>query len=174
MKRFFVMLMAVALMLSVIACGKKMPANTDETTFVPQTQESTTGENDPEEDDTNDALSGAADDVNDPEQVESSDDTAEEEIVEEDTDLIDGMRPDFKEAMDSYESFYNEYCDFMKKYKENPTDLSLLSEYADMMSKATEMSEKLEAWDEDEMNEAELKYYLEVNARVMEKLAGVA
>lgn len=89
-------------------------------------------------------------------------------------ELVDGMRPDFKQAMDSYEAFYDEYCDFMKEYADNPTDLELLAEYADMMSKAADMTEKFEAWDEDEMNNEELNYYLDVNNRVMQKLLEVA
>lgn len=31
-----------------------------------------------------------------------------------DTDLVDGMRKDFKDAMDSYEAFMDEYVAFMK------------------------------------------------------------
>ncbi len=30
---------------------------------------------------------------------------------------VNGMRKDFKEAMDSYEVFINEYVEFMKKYQ---------------------------------------------------------
>lgn len=89
-------------------------------------------------------------------------------------ELVDGMRPEFKAAMDSYEAFYDEYCDFMKAYADNPTDLGLLADYADMMSKAADMSEKFDAWNEDEMNDAELKYYLEVSNRVAQKLLEVA
>ena len=55
-------------------------------------------------------------------------------------ELVDGMRPEFKEAMDSYEAFYDEYCDFIKKYNDNPS---------------------------------ELKYYLDVNNRVMQNLVDV-
>ena len=88
--------------------------------------------------------------------------------------LVDGMRPEFKAAMDSYEAFYDEYCDFMKRYKENPADLTLLTQYGEMLSKAAEMSEKFEAWDENEMNTAELAYYIEVNSRVTQKLLEVS
>ncbi len=95
-------------------------------------------------------------------------------VDEKEQDLVDGMRPEFKEAMDSYEEFYDKYCDFMKKYAEDPSDLTMLAEYADMMSKAADMSEKFDAWDEDEMNNAELKYYLEVNNRVAQKLLEVS
>ena len=86
----------------------------------------------------------------------------------------DGIRPEFKEAMDSYEAFYTEYCEFMKSYSENPTDLTLLAQYADMLAKADEMNEAFEAWDEDDLNSEELKYYLDVNNRVMQMLVDVA
>ena len=62
----------------------------------------------------------------------------------------------------------------MKKYAENPTDLALLAKYADMMTKYSEMNKNFEAWDESEMSEAELKYYLEVLSRVTQKLADAA
>ena len=89
-------------------------------------------------------------------------------------ELVDGMRPEFKAAMDSYEDFYDEYCDFMKKYQANPTDMTLLTEYTTIMSKLTDMEEKFEAWDESEMNSAELNYYVEVSSRVAQKLLEVS
>ncbi len=88
--------------------------------------------------------------------------------------LVDGLRPEFKEAMDAYEAFYTEYCEFMTEYSENPTDFTLLFEYGEMLVQAEEMNEAFEAWDEDELNDEELKYYLEVNARVMSLLIDVA
>lgn len=93
----------------------------------------------------------------------------EAEETEKDTSseqVEDGMRPEFKEAMDSYEAFYEEYYDMMKKYNSNPTDLSILAEYSELMEKAVEMDEKFAEWDEGEMNDAELKYYLEVTGRI--------
>ena len=40
-----------------------------------------------------------------------------------------------------YESFANEYVDLMKKYKANPSDASILSEYTEIVSKAADMQE---------------------------------
>ena len=88
--------------------------------------------------------------------------------------VASGIRPEFKEAMDSYEAFYTEYCEFMKEYNENPSDLALLAKYSDMISKAQEADEAFEAWDEDELNNEELKYYLDVNNRVMKMLVDVS
>ena len=91
-----------------------------------------------------------------------------EEVVEETTS--EGIRPEFKEAMDTYEAFYDEYCELMKKYKENPTDLTILTKYLEMMSKIEEVDKAFEAWDSSDMSSEELKYYLDVSARIQKKL----
>ena len=38
-----------------------------------------------------------------------------------------GLRPDFKEAMDSYEAFIDKYVEFMETYDEN--DVSMMMKY---------------------------------------------
>lgn len=99
------------------------------------------------------------------EPAEKSSDSAE---------LIDGMRPEFKQAMDSYEEFMNEYCEFMKKYAESDgTDVGLLADYASYMSKYADVVEDFEAWDDGEMNTAETAYYLDVQTRISKKLLEV-
>lgn len=102
-----------------------------------------------------------------PEDTENNDGNTDQE-------LVDGMRPEFKEAMDSYEAFYEEYCEIVKKYTQNPSDMELLADYTDMVSKAAEMSEKFEAWENSDLNDAELAYYLDVNNRVTKKLLEVS
>lgn len=89
-------------------------------------------------------------------------------------DLIDGMSPAFKEAMDSYEEFMDGYVAFMKKYSENPNDLDLLSDYATYMSQYADFVDAFETWEDEEMNAAETVYYIEVQARVSKKLLEVA
>ena len=85
------------------------------------------------------------------------------------------MRPDFKEAMDSYESFMDEYVTFMKKYaKSNGSDISLLSDYASYISKYADVVNKFDKWESDDMNSAETAYYIDVQARVSKKLLDVA
>lgn len=93
--------------------------------------------------------------------------------TEGDEELVDGMRPEFKEAMDAYEAFYDEYCAFMAEYKENPSDMTLLLKYSEMMTKVVEMDEAFNKWDDEDLNSEELKYYLEVNNRVMQKMVDV-
>ncbi len=92
-----------------------------------------------------------------------------------DEELVDGMRPAFKEAMDSYEEYMMEYCDFMKKYSESDgTDLSLLTDYADYMLKYADMTRDFEAWEDGDLNTAELSYYIDIQARISKKLLEVA
>lgn len=97
------------------------------------------------------------------------------EAPETDNTTSNKIRPEFKEAMDSYEAFINEYCEFMKKYSEaSDEDLpSMLSDYATYMSKYTNMTNQMNEL-EGEMNQAELQYYTEVSARVLQKLAEIS
>ena len=85
-----------------------------------------------------------------------------------------GIRPEFKEAMDSYEAFFDEYVAIMKKYKANPTDLSILTDYATYMGQYADMMQKFEAWENEDLNKEELAYYIDVQARITKKLLEVA
>ena len=86
----------------------------------------------------------------------------------------DGLRKDFKEAMDSYETFMNEYCDFMEKYSKNPTDAGLMADYMSYMEKFDDFTNKFDQWGGEDLNDAELAYYLEVQTRVYDRLAKAA
>ena len=86
----------------------------------------------------------------------------------------DTIDPDFKAAMDSYEAFYDEYCDFMQDYADNPTDFGLIAEYATMMARLEDVNKSFEKWDDEELNNAELAYYLDVQNRVQKKLLTVS
>lgn len=90
------------------------------------------------------------------------------------TKASNNIDPDFKKAMDAYESFMNKYVDFMKKYQANPTDLGLLTDYASYMSDYTKFCQDFEKWEDEDLNTAELAYYVDVQARVSKKLLEVA
>lgn len=100
--------------------------------------------------------------------------TAPETQAPEQKEDATGMRPEFKEAMDKYEAFYEEYCNVLQKYSENPMDMTLLTEYSNLMAKAVEVDEAFEKWGDEDLTNEELKYYLEVNTRVMQKMLDVA
>ena len=80
------------------------------------------------------------------------------------------VSPSFKETMDSYEKFFDDYIAFMKKYKENPNDMELLTDYLDWMQKYSDYMEKLDSIDQDSLSDADLAYYIEVNTRISKKL----
>ena len=84
------------------------------------------------------------------------------------------LSPDFKKTMDDYEAWFDHYCEVMKKYEENPSDIELLSEMSDLLTEEATMLEEMENMDQSEMNTAELAYYLEVTARIEKKLLEVA
>ncbi len=88
----------------------------------------------------------------------------------------EGVSPDFKKAMDSYEAFFDEYVKFMKKYMNADSDdmLSMASDYADYMKKYTETMEAMNEINEDELSTADALYYAEVNARISAKLLEVS
>ena len=89
---------------------------------------------------------------------------------EETSETLEGIRPEFKAAMDAYESFYDEYCEFLTKYQANPTDLALLLKYAELMAEAEKMNKAFAEWETADMSQEEMKYYLEVTTRVQQKM----
>lgn len=84
------------------------------------------------------------------------------------------IRPEFKEVLDEYETFMNEYCDFMKKYANSDDVLALTADYMKLMQEEIEWLEKIDNLENEEMNEAETKYYAEVTLRVSQKLLEAA
>lgn len=87
----------------------------------------------------------------------------------------DTLRPEFVQAMNSYEDFMNEYCDFMAKYKSSSgSDAQLLADYATYMSKYAQMTQDFDKWNSEDMTSAETAYYIEVQSRVSQKLLAVS
>ena len=85
------------------------------------------------------------------------------------------IRPEFKEAMDSYEAFFDEYVETMKLYESDPSNAEALMQMSDMMSKEATMLKEFDDWEkEDNMTMAETAYYLEVQSRIYAKLAEVS
>lgn len=84
-----------------------------------------------------------------------------------------GIDPDFKAAMDSYEEFMDEYVAFMKKYNANPNDMTLLTDYLDYLDEYADMVKEFNKWEDEDLNDEEFNYYLEVQTRVTQKLLEV-
>lgn len=85
-----------------------------------------------------------------------------------------GVSPDFKELMDSYEKFMNEYVAFMKKYQNSGNAASMLADYVKFTERYADFEKKVENIDEDSLSAADVAYYSEVMARVTKKLSEVA
>jgi len=85
------------------------------------------------------------------------------------------IRPDFKAAMDAYETFMDEYVAFMIRYRDSEGgDLSLMGEYLEFVSEYAKAVEAFDAWEEDDLNDAEVLYYTQVSARITQKLLQIA
>jgi hypothetical protein len=82
-----------------------------------------------------------------------------------------GVDPVFKATMDSYEAFFDEYVDFMSNFDANSSGAGALRDYAQLMTRYSEMMSALESFNEDDMSAADLAYYLEVYSRIMVKLS---
>lgn len=82
----------------------------------------------------------------------------------------DGIRPEFKQVMDSYEEFFNEYIAFMKKYETSDNSFGMLTDYLEFMTQYMETMEELENMDTDDLSSDELLYYTEVMLRINQKL----
>ena len=87
----------------------------------------------------------------------------------------DGIRPEFQQAMDNYEAFFDEYCDFMRRYSESDgTDLAMLADYAKIMEQYAQVTSDFNNWNSDELTTAELSLYLEVKTRVNQNLRALS
>ncbi len=84
---------------------------------------------------------------------------------------LPGIRPEFKQFMDSYEAFIDEYIAFMKKYEKSSNPMSMMADYTTYMQKLIEFSDKADEWnDDDDLTTEELLYYTEVSLRIDQKL----
>ena len=86
----------------------------------------------------------------------------------------DGVSPDVKEALDSYEAFMDEYVDFMQRYNESGNSSQMMVDYLNYLQKYTDLAAKIEKMDTDSMSSADYAYYIEVTSRVAQKLINVS
>lgn len=82
--------------------------------------------------------------------------------------------PSFKETMDAYEAFFDEYITFMQTYTESDNTLSMLTDLANMMTRYTETIESLNSIDTNSLSTADELYYIEVMTRINAKLASAS
>lgn len=91
------------------------------------------------------------------------------------SDNSGGIRPEFKEAMDSYEAFFDEYIEFMTEYANaDATDLlEMLADYTEYMKQYVETMKEFEDLGNQDLSTEEALYYAEVSSRISRKLLEV-
>lgn len=107
----------------------------------------------------------------------SSEDPEDSEDSEEVKSAVNDneISPEFKEAMDSYEAFFDEYIEFMEEFSgTDGASLTMLAEYTRYMQQYAETMEKLDAMEEREMTTAETAYFIEATSRINQKLLSVS
>lgn len=85
-----------------------------------------------------------------------------------------GIRPEFKEAMDSYAAFFDEYVSFMEQFEKNPNDINLLLSYTNYLARYSDAMDKLDAVDESDLTQEEWNYYLDTITVIQKRLLEVA
>lgn len=81
------------------------------------------------------------------------------------------VTPSWKETMDAYEAFYDDYIAFMNKYNSDTNNmLTMLDDYNKMTTEMMKWSEQMDAVDQSTLTPADDAYYLLVTLRVEKKL----
>ncbi|MBQ9942117.1 MAG: hypothetical protein IJP03_03815 [Christensenellaceae bacterium] len=179
MKKIITLLLALLLLASFAACGSKAasapaPQISDEPTAKPEVPGPTTMVEEPEEPEVTEEPEVAEEpEVTEEPEVPVEPEETEEPEKTEAPEAENGISPDFKAAMDSYEEFFDDYVAFMKKYNASKNPLSMLSEYSEFMDQYAQTMEALEAWEEENLTTEEAKYLLEVTTRINEKVASI-
>lgn len=109
-----------------------------------------------------------------PEEEVSSEPVQEPETIQEVSSGTGSVTPEFKEAMDSYERFFDEYVEFMKKYSSSDDALAMLTDYSKYMITYAETMEKMEATNTDDLSAEDMAYYIDTMARIQKKLLEAA
>lgn len=80
------------------------------------------------------------------------------------------VTPEFKEMLDSYETFMNHYVEIAKR-AETSTDAQLLSEYGTLIQEEADWIAKIDAIDPNTLSAADSAYYVAVTGRVLAKVS---
>lgn len=105
--------------------------------------------------------------------LEDTDDTNEGQETPIDQQSTDGVDPELKAFLDSYESFMNEYISFYERFDPNAPDaLSMISEYASIMDRYSDFTQKIDEYNskKDDMSKEDIKYYMDVLNRVNKRM----
>ena len=104
------------------------------------------------------------------EDLTDKDDSSVDETASSETenDTTTGDDAEWKQFLKDYEAWVDDYITIVKKYKDNPSDMSILSDYTEMVS---EMADWTERADEIELELADTSAALEYSAELL-RIAG--
>ena len=80
---------------------------------------------------------------------------------------------DFRAMVDEYEAFMNQYVDFMTTYQNSDNTAAMLIDYTKMMKQYSEWTDKMNNLDSSTLSAEDSAYWLEVQGRVLQRLAEV-
>lgn len=147
MKKVFLMMTAAALALAMTACGGSGNEESEPST-APTASPIATATPAPTE--------------------APSETVAEQETASDTADNMDGWR----QFLADYEAWANSYIEMIERYKEDPSNATILSEYTKMMQQAVEWAENAESYQSElEASPEALAEYCEMLARIMERIA---
>jgi len=80
------------------------------------------------------------------------------------------QKADWEVFLDDYEVFADKYADLMKKYKENPTDQSIVKEFQTLGEEALEWQNRAQSLDTKSMSADDQKKFAEEAQRIGKKI----
>lgn len=82
----------------------------------------------------------------------------------------------WRQFLKDYEAWVDSYVEFMEKYKDNSTDMSLISDYAKFVQQTAEWAEKAEKYQSDLENASPeiLGEYVETLGRITKRIVEIA
>lgn len=96
--------------------------------------------------------------------------TAEEDPSTEPEPLED---VDFRAWVDSYEEFMFRYADFLEKYTNSGSPISMLSDYSRIMIEYGEYLDQMDRLNTDDLSAADLTYLSAAQLRVLDRLSKI-
>ena len=97
----------------------------------------------------------------------TQDDQTEEES---EPDTSTGIDPEFKKIVDDYESFVNEYIDFLLNVDQVDDTYYAITQILSYSNRLTTESKKYNSIDVTQLNEEEYAYYVAANARISKRV----